>query len=173
VRTLILLIGLCLQQHAFAFTEPSGGLEFDLGTGLVQHDMSYGYGWSVSAMTWRGRYDNAYSLGNFIAGGATVEFDWLSPEPGWTATAELRKGITLLAVNTYAFVAGGANIGEDGLSTAIRTGASVRFRPHLNWSAGLRFELGVDIAKDAIPFRAAVLLNGNFWHPFKAPPKEP
>jgi hypothetical protein len=75
----------------------------------------------------------------------------------------------LMIVGIYSFASVGAHFMEDQTPIALRVGAGARLRTHVYWSFGLRLELGADIAPDAVPFRASLLLGGTFARPFKKP----
>jgi hypothetical protein len=169
VRTLYLLAALWLPSTSFAFTEPSAGIELDLGTGLVQHAEHAGFGWMASAMFWAGKHDDTYSLGKYIAFGPTVQQNVLTKTPGLTVSGEFRHGSDLLIISIYSFASAGAQLEQSNTSLALRAGAGARFRSHAYWSTGLRLELGADILGEKTPFRAGLQLTGSFARPFKTP----
>jgi len=169
VRTLYLLVALTLPTASFGFTEPSSGIELDLGTGLVQHAASPGFGWSASAMAWFGKHDDTYSLGKYYAIGPTIEHNLFSARPGMSISGEFRRGTDLLVLGIYSFASVGAQVNQDQTTIAIRAGGNVHLRTHVYWSTGLRLAIGADVTGDTIPFRASLLLVGTFARPFRKP----
>ena len=148
-------------------------MEISLAAGYAQKSVSPGGLVSISAMTWFGKFDEDYSLGNYVAVGATGQAYTVGDSTGWTALGELRRGMVLIAINAYAFASAGVNqTGTTKPAAAFRLGGGAAFRPHLKWSSGLRLEVGADVEQNAVPFRMGIAVTGNFWQPFKRVPKD-
>lgn len=174
-----LLLALLLTPSAEALTSRQSGPWVDAHVGFAAADapLAAGLGWQAGVGWWTGRYDDAFAIGRYWAGGAVLRQDFVDGALRTAPLLEVRRGVDLLVLGWHVFLAGGplwAPEAGEPLAGGVAIGATARGGAGLTWRRNpflgltVRVEAGADVVDGEVGAAIAALVGGHFARPVRA-----